>query len=74
MCTTRLYKIFVFNFRSLRWGISPRTHLTLLHNHRVKISEILHLHGVHFEEHLKTIWIPTLIPLLKIKVRKFVVF
>ena len=52
----RLYKIFVFNFRFLRQGISPRTHQTLLHNHRVKISEIRHLHSVHFEEHLKTIW------------------
>ena len=40
---------------------------TLLHNLRVKITETLHLHGVHFEKPLKTIWIPTVIPLLKIK-------
>ena len=31
----------------------PCTHYTLLHNLRVKISETLHLHGVHFEQHLK---------------------
>ena len=31
-------------------------------------GKTLHLHGVHFEEHLTPIWIPTLIPLLKIKV------
>ena len=28
-------------------------------------GKTLHLHGVHFEEHLTPIWIPTLIPLLK---------
>ena len=57
-----------FCFQFLRWSTSPRNHYTLLHNLRVKISETHHLHGVHFEEHLKTIWVATVIPLLKIKV------
>ena len=46
----------------------------LIHSLLINQFFILHLHGVHFEEHLKTIWIPTPIPLLKIKVGKFVVF
>ena len=73
MCTP-IIQDFSFQFQILRWSISPRTHYTLLHNLRVKIRETLHLHSVHFEEHLKTIWIPTLIPLLKIKVAGILLF
>ena len=64
MCTTRLYKIFVFTFRFLRWGISP-----VLTRHYFMI---IVLKSVKYA--ICMAYIPTLIPLLKIKVGKFVVF
>ena len=63
MCTP-IIKTFSFQ----RQFFTMEHYPPVLHNLRVKISETLHLHGVHFEEHLKTIWFPTLIPSLKIKV------
>ena len=68
MCTP-IIQNFSFQFQFFTMEHYPPYSLDiLLHNLRVKISETLHLHGVHFEEHLKKIWIPTLIPSLKIKV------
>ena len=57
------YAKFFFSISIFHDGALP----PVLTRHCFTISETRHLHGVHFEEHLKTTWIPTLIPSLKIK-------
>ena len=67
MCT-HFIQDFSFQFSNFYEGALAPVRAYCLTKPRVKISETLHVHGVHFEEHMKTIGIPTLIPLLKIKV------
>ena len=62
MCTPTMQN-FSFQFQFFTMENYP----PVLTRHCFTISETRHLHGVHFEEHLKTTWIPTLIPSLKIK-------